>query len=341
MHRIPLIDQLRAVSIFLIVYGHNHYDSDFAMFLSSFRLPMFFIISGYISKNKSRLALESFMKKMLRRILIPYFLISLILYTKWYFINRHFGESVLLNYDPVKNFIGIFYAQGGNEYMNWGVPMWFLPALFCVSLTDLFISKIGSPLKPVFVLFLPLIGYYSYALLGFHLPWSADISMVVYPYYYFGTQLNNLKFKGGFISKEMIVLIGCFILHLLAYRYNKTISFYYGSYGFLPLTYLLGIIGSIWLFLLIKIMPANKYICWLGQNTLPILAFHLSAMTVIKGVSLYFWDVTLDLNLWNSFIYTLIQILILVPVILLMNRYTPFLTGYRSFDMKSESESTK
>lgn len=67
--RILFLDQLKAISILLIVYGHNDYDSGFSAFVSTFRLSLFFM-------------------------------------------------------------------PRGAAYMDWGIPLWFLPALFCVLLLD-------------------------------------------------------------------------------------------------------------------------------------------------------------------------------------------------------------
>lgn len=44
--RILFLDQLKAISILLIVYGHNDYDSGFSAFVSTFRLPLFFMPRG-------------------------------------------------------------------------------------------------------------------------------------------------------------------------------------------------------------------------------------------------------------------------------------------------------
>ena len=72
-------------------------------------------------------------------IIIPYFIWSSFLYLFWVFLGRHYGESALRQYDPIKNLIGIVYAQGDVHFMNWGIPMWFLP---CIFLTFVFYSLI-------------------------------------------------------------------------------------------------------------------------------------------------------------------------------------------------------
>lgn len=75
--RILFLDQLKAISILLIVYGHNDYDSGFSAFVSTFRLPLFFM-------------------------------------------------------------------PRGAAYMDWGILLWFLPALFCVLLLDYGLSRLSD-----------------------------------------------------------------------------------------------------------------------------------------------------------------------------------------------------
>jgi fucose 4-O-acetylase-like acetyltransferase len=337
MKRIDYIDQLKAISIFLIVYGHNHYSSGFADFLSSFRLPLFFIISGFVGKDKRALPFGDFMIRMAKRLLVPYFVISSLLYLNWFLITRHFGESALENYDPIKNLIGVLYSQGGVEYMNWGMPMWFLPALFCVSLIDFMVSKVTNVWKGALIFVFPLLGYFGFEWLGFHLPWSMDVAMVVYPFYFMGTLLKKLGFAELYSGKAWLAIVICLSIHVFAFQFNEPVSFYYGEYGFLPLTYLTGIVGTLWIFLLIKELPINRGVSWVGRNTLLILAFHLSAMTVIKAILLFGFGQEVTFTLWNSFLYSALQLLLLVPVILVINRYFPILSGWRAQKTNSET----
>ncbi|GAO29189.1 acyltransferase family protein [Geofilum rubicundum] len=180
MKRIEFIDQLKALSIFLIVYGHNDYTSDFSEYLSSFRLPLFFILSGFVRKDKSTLDFGAFIQKLGRRLLLPYFLLSLLLYVIWLFVGRHYGEGG--TYSPVTNFIGIFYSQGGPQYMDWGIPMWFLTALFCVLLVDFFVARLQRIWQPFVSLLVGLSGYFYFRMVGIHLPWSLDVAWWFIPF---------------------------------------------------------------------------------------------------------------------------------------------------------------
>jgi len=230
MERIGFIDQLKALSIFLIVYGHNDYMSEFSMYLSSFRLPLFFILSGYVRKDKSTLVFYAFIKKLGKRLLLPYFLFSIFLYVLWFFVGRHFGVGEELS--PLKNFIGVLYSQGGPQYMDWGIPLWFLTALFCVLFIDFFVARLPRKFQFFTILIIAISGYLYYVAVDVHLPWSFDVAMVVYPFYFFGGWIQEKHIVSLLPNKYIWIIVPIlFLFHLFLFRFNSTVSFYYGEYG--------------------------------------------------------------------------------------------------------------
>ncbi|GAO29190.1 hypothetical protein JCM15548_11355 [Geofilum rubicundum JCM 15548] len=116
-------------------------------------------------------------------------------------------------------------------------------------------------------------------------------------------------------------------MHLFLSQFNDTVAFYYGEYGFLPLMYLNGFLGFFWLFFLFSKLPSVPFICWLGRNTLPVLALHLPAMSFIKAVLLFGFDTEISDGIFYYFLYTVIQILLLVPAIILLNKYFSQMVG--------------
>jgi fucose 4-O-acetylase-like acetyltransferase len=324
LERQGFIDQLKAISIFFIVYGHNDYDSVFAQYLTTIRLPLFFVVSGYLSKDKVNIT--ELLAKLTRRLLIPYFLISLFLYFIWFFVERPYFQEPN-EYDPLKNFIGIFYAQGGKEYMAWGIPMWYLPALFSISMIDFFVSRLPFNYRFIPTMLLPLVGTIIYKALGFHLPWSLDNAMVVYFFYFFGTYIRRINFLEYIKGKETWLLLILIPLFILGATYNKPINYYYASFNSIPLMYFTGLIGVLWLFTLFSTLPTFNFITWVGKNTLLILAFHLLAMSFIHAITYFGFGCHLKTTIFMSFIYSVLQILILVPVILFINRFLPIFVG--------------
>jgi fucose 4-O-acetylase-like acetyltransferase len=326
VERQGFIDQLKAISIFFIVYGHNDYDSVFAQYLTTIRLPLFFVVSGYLSKDKINITISELLGKLTRRLLIPYFLISLFLYSIWLFVERPYFQEPT-EYDPIKNFLGIFYAQGGKEFMVWGIPMWYLPALFSISMIDFFVSRLPFNYRIIPTLLLPVVGITIYKALGYHLPWSLDNAMVVYLFYFFGTYIRRTNFLEYIKGKEVWLLLILIPIFIVGASYNKPINYYNGAYNNIVLMFFNGLIGVLWLFTFFSILPTYNKVTWVGKNTLPILAFHVLAMSFIHAVIYVGFGRHLEFSVLMSFFYTVLQILILVPVILFLNRYLPILVG--------------
>lgn len=323
------IDQLRAFAIFLIVFEHNDHSSILSELSTSFSIPLFFVLSGLVSGDKSKLYLKTFIGKQVKRLLIPYFSLSFLLFLFWLLLGRHYGESASKAYEPVKNFIGIFYAQGGPEYMNWGIPMWFLPALFLVGVFDYFVSKLNFYYRLFPAFFLPAIGWFLFWKFETHLPWSFDVALAMYGFYFFGHLIRKANLV-ELLSKWRIATIYAilfFTIHILCFHLNGRILYYYSDYGNFLLMYLNGLAGFLWVFALFSLFPTFRVVVWIGQNTLPILAFHLLAMTFMKGLAILGFGVELHFNIWLSFIYGLLQIALVAPIIFILNRYFPFLVG--------------
>jgi len=332
MKRLHYIDQLRALAIFLIIFEHNDHSSWLSAFSTSFSVPLFFVISGFVSGDKSDIAIGQYLKKQFNRLIVPYLSIAIVLYIFWFFVGRHYGESADKAYHPIKNLVGILYAQGGPDYMNWGIPMWFLPALFMVGLIDFLVSKISFRFRFIPAIVVPIAGYALFKTTSTHLPWSLDVAMAVYGFYFVGTLIRrfNLTEKMNNAILLMAISLLFFIVHVSMAGYNGRVLYYYSDYGNqFYLMYLNGLAGFIWTFCLFKLIPLIKPMAWVGRNTLPLLGFHLLAMTFIKGFALFVLGIEIEFNVWISLLLALVQILLVIPVILFLNRYLPFMVGNR------------
>jgi len=150
MKRLDWIDQARGLSIFLVVYGHNFPANE--PYIYSFHVPLFFFIAGIFHPQRVRL---DTIKKRAKMILVPYFIWAALLFLFWVIVGRNYGKSNSEDLSVLDNFMGIFYAQGGQTYMDWGIPMWFLPCIFLLFLIFSLLQKIKKTLSA------PLTGDYN------------------------------------------------------------------------------------------------------------------------------------------------------------------------------------
>ncbi len=74
--------------------------------------------------------------------------------------------------------------------------------------------------------------------------------------------------------------------------------------------------------------PCFKFFSYLGKHTIILLATHLRTLTVIKLVFYLILGITVfEFNEWQKVGLTVLQIILIIPVIWLVNKYAPILDG--------------
>ncbi len=322
--RINWIDQLKGFAIFMVVYSHNFpFINDY---IYSFNMPLFFIVSGFFHPKEQTI---KSIKKRAKSILIPYFLWATILYVFWFLIGRKMGVSKTANLSPMDNFKGVFFAQGDMAYMDWGIPMWFLPAVFSTFLV-FYLIRLLSKSKSFQVFITLLIGVIGLTIsyyFKYHYFWSCDVAMVAVVFYAFGffSRVYLIDTKRG-NSWWFILLIG--VIHILLSTQNIKVDMYRSIYGNPLLFYLNGIIGSLFFILFFKKIPVSRFLSFLGKITIPILALQLRAMSAIKLILYLILGMTIfEFTELQKFYLAIIQVLLIIPIGWLINKYFPVLNG--------------
>lgn len=322
--RLDWIDQARGLSIFLVVYGHNFPVNE--PYIYSFHVPLFFLIAGLFHPKEVTI---NTVKRRAKMILIPYFFWATALFLFWFFAGRKYGESATVALSPLDNFIGIFYAQGGPEYMDWGIPMWFLPCIFLVFLFFSGIRKIKNNILTAIVFTVLVTGGFLWAVFtDIHLPWSIDVALVAMGFYGIGYVLKEQLVRiSQFKALSLMTIL--FVIHLAAFYYNTTKPDMYRSiYGNELLFFISGLTGSFAYLLFFKLVPVFKFLGYLGRHTIVLLATHSRMLTVIKLALMLILGVTVfNFSEIEKLILSIIQIIMVIPVIWLVNKYAPILDG--------------
>jgi len=321
--RIAWLDQLKGFGIILMVYGHNF--PVLEEYIYSFHMPLFFIIAGIFHPKNINV---STIKKRVRQILLPYFLWSFILFGFWLFIGRKFGESANLDLSITKNFIGIFFAQGDINYMNWGIPMWFLPTIFLTFLLFGLILKIKNKFLHYSVLIMSIVlGFLIANFSEVYLFWSLDVALVSLFFYSFGFYAKD--FIKSNKKKDVFSLLILGVIHLAVSLFlMQKIDMYRSTYGNEILFLLNSIVGFLFWGYLFKNFLLIKSLVYFGKNTIPILAVQARALSFIKlflflilGLSIF------EFTEFEKVILTLGQLIILFPILIFINKYIPILNG--------------
>lgn len=304
--RIEWIDIAKGMTITLVVYGHIALAGIPMLhkYFGSFRMPFFFIVSGILFSIKRYNTLGDFLKKRSKTLLLPYIYCSLIvlvsysLMGKWNLLEK--SKDVLIN--------------------GWGgYALWFIPILYCCELGYYIIRKYVEKFTPIILFVMLVIGY---VLSYYNIKSVYSFTLIPVAIFYYG--IGNLY--GGKIKRNKFnytkVVIYC-VLSMLAslsiFLSNSTIEYAVnklgGIYGLIASVtgsaamILLAIVISKSLPQFIKNIPV-----FLGKNSYAVLAFH----QLLINTMTFFFDLP-------GYMIRLLMWMNLVLVIILINKYIPFL----------------
>lgn len=290
-------------------------------------MPLFFLIAGIFHPEKTNFEI---IKKRVKQILVPYFLWSFLLYFFWLFIGRNYGESTSIELSPYKNLIGIFFAQGDKEYMNWGIPMWFLPSIFLTFLIFWIIKRIIKKERNRILLSIALgiIGFVIPKIWDVNLIWSLDVSLTSLTFYVFGYYSKKYWVYKKFEWEKTSLFI-LFILHILCSIFLlQKVDMYRSTYGNEILFILNAFVGILFWCNLFRVFKFLSFLSFFGKNTIPILAMQLRSLTVIKLILLIFLGTSVfNFNELEKIMLVFFQLLIMYPILLFINKYLPILNG--------------
>lgn len=266
-------DIAKGIAIILVIMGHTFHPAGGickAIFL--FHMPLFFFLCGYFFNfDKYEYNLFELLKNTYNRILIPAIFTFLLFY------------NVLSTDDVISLLYGI-----GKPIPEWeinpiGFAMWFLFCLVCVRIILWAFLKLTYyyKLKIWCNLIIGMIIAYIGAKIGqiIKLPWSFDIALVAFYIAYCGylykkyNLFSNLKFVKFYI-------LAALILGYIDYKYfglsmNER---YYSSWPLVSINIsILLSIALVYISIFIEKTTKllNKFLAYLGINSLIIMVFHI------------------------------------------------------------------
>lgn len=315
MGRVPWLDALRALAIIFVVFGHDvQWWNGFFVYTSPIKIPLFFIISGFLFNVKGGDTKE-FMLGLFNRIVLPYVLLAL--------ISVVFFIPFSGLYAFPSNFLKIF---SGELY-------WFMPCLIFGEVILFFILKTvrNTAISTLLSVIIFVLGSFlvKEGILGFGM---LNIALEIQLFIYIGTLIRNLF---SFISKipnSVLWLLPVFYVLLCYYgdRCNLTTGFdpHIGNYGFLPYTLFVILLGNITLFCL-----ASQYSRWprfllfIGQNTLILYLWANWGKTLLFGLMRILRIAKPVHSIGFALVCLLSSIIFCSVCSLVLNKYMPFLVG--------------
>lgn len=265
-NRVYLLDNLKGLLIFLVVFGHSLelFKDDYFItqvlyvFIYLFHMPAFVFVSGYFSKNLDKSRSTAF-----KSFLLPFVIFNII----WNLI------AAIATWN-IQQF----------SFLTPGWALWYLMSMFFwrIFLKDLVKIKYILPISFVVGLGAGLFSEFNGIL-------SLSRTLVFFPFFLVGyktseNKLFGLKKPTRLFSFAITLLTLSFAIFICYYKVFP-IEFLYGSDAFKSYTVplwlglisriLLYIIGFSFVFVLANIMPAREtFFSKIGRNTLPIYILH-------------------------------------------------------------------
>lgn len=312
--RIQWIDLAKGFCILIVVFGHSQipmkiFGSDaINTLMSVFRMPLFFLISGIFFKTYN--GLGEFLQKKINNLLIPY--------------------TVFFCLD-----LCVPYYQGG--------PIWFLFSLFLANLWGyaLLYATRGRPLTLITVsLILAIIGYHmhlehytDYKLLTQHIAYT-EASLVGQLFFVIGYLLRSAT---SFLTAAPRLCDAMLAVLLLGVTIG--VDYYYGwadtSYVIndyqLPLlwTLILGLIGTMAVLLLSRLLVRIPLVSFLGRYSIIVLITHSTILFCLyTATERLLPDYA---NEWYTpLVVFIVTIILEIPTILFCRRYLPYLFAQKN-----------
>lgn len=320
--RMIWIDNLRAFAIILVVLGHNYFI--FSGYISTFHVPIFFLISGYLFKYKKDF--KQFFSRKCKTLLQPYFFFSITLYIFWVLIGNKLGGNAG-QFSYIKGLIGIIYGVN-KEYIFWQSGLWFVLCLFTINILYYFIFKYLKKLNIFFIVIICLVLGWGSTLLPIRLPWSLDVAFTALIFFILGNQLKKYDFDEYIYTnwswiQKFVLLFVLLVVNCICYKVNGAVSFYNNKYGFYLIFLTGSISGTLFYFFLFRIVDFHsRIISLIGQDSLFILAYHGIAVQFIKFVQLYVLSIPIARNdfIFTPIVYCIIQLVICLFIAFVLRR---------------------
>lgn len=309
LERLNYIDYVKGIAILFVVLGHI-YNNSAKLWIYSFHMPLFFMISGYLleyNKIYNR-QFKNILISKLKSLVIPFYIYSII-NTFILLCLNNFSKKIF-----IENIIRILTLQGKGG-------IWFLYCLFFAEVIYVSLRKIvkNKFVENLIIVILFIIAFFMN---------SANLLLVIIARVFIALGflcignyvINNInKYNINWI---FIVII--FVLTIIGARLNGVIDLFSLTLGRYKILYIiLSILGSILIISICKKFEGFNLnlLKYFGMNSLIIMITHKSILNIIA----YFIGIYTD-YVYGSIMF-IVVILIEVPIIYIINKYLPFTIG--------------
>ncbi|MCU0846899.1 MAG: acyltransferase [Spirochaetes bacterium] len=346
------IDYLRLVALYLVAFYHSTAFfgtpilTEIKTVINVINVPVFFLISGYLFDPERNRDIKTFIIKRFKLLMVPYFAFSFVLFFFWIYVSSQQTGIVLTTRIYVKAVLDVL---NGIPF-TMARPLWFLPCLFFIEIIFYLVTRYTRKTN-IIIVFLCVSTAIGFAMNHFNisqLPYSfnAVFSMMVI---YGGGYLLKDKISekvSGFGFKKAWILLPFIAVWLFTSIFNGEVDILGQRYNYMSLFYISFAAGSVFLIGFSTLIRKNFIMNFLSTNTVILLALHrpmsivlIMVLTVI-GIQIPMVNTVPEylFVLWQAF-YVMLQFFSIIPLILIINRFFPFMLG-RWYKKKTVAERT-
>lgn len=200
------LDILKGIAILLMVFDHIDFGLLCHIYIQSFHMPLFFIVSGYLWKSRD---VKDEITKKFRTLIIPYvFFGSLFLLIKL---------IAFRNFDSfLRSLTAVFIFPTDMDRMPFNPGLWFLPCLFLTSVIYNCLHSVtkGKTIRLfAFVFILATVGWVVTSCCSFKIPFAIAPTLIALVFFFIGDRLKYVKAK---IKTEKLFNLSVLYLVLFA-----------------------------------------------------------------------------------------------------------------------------
>lgn len=299
MKRIDWVDHLKALGIFLVVYGHSPPTiPGVEKWIYAFHMPLFFLISGYMLKRPTdSRGISDGIVQQAKTLGPPYLIHALLGFAFWYVIGRKFGADRLLDSSPLWTLLTIPYGTGtpGNIHLQ-PIVLWFFPCLFLCQTYLLSVSLLRDRVVWLSSILLAMVGFWLPKTLA--LPFELETALVGQLFVTTGYMARKNQWmerasSGGILLPSALILLGSGLASM-----NERVDVRNSHFGnvFLFLAAALSICFG--LAMLASKEPPHWISKYLADNA--ILVFPLHVMVFSFFAAFYVFVLKLDLSVRHN-----------------------------------------
>lgn len=313
------LDELRGIAMILVIFGHFCPEwSEYFVFTSPIKIPLFFAITGYCFNFRDGDAL-SWIRNILRKLVFPWLILSLV----WF---KVFVALIKGDVTACMNYVVAFIS---------GKTLWYMPCCIVAEVLHFAVLKVSQNRTKFEVLYSAVLAVVGFGLSSFGIGdfMLINTAMIVQIYVEIGTLLKQWiqKARGANnVSKESVILMAVYIIlgciSMMCYP-GKAMDVHTNAYHNIALLLCMVIIGVSALFLSFsRSSVRNRILSFIGQNTLVFYMLNPYAVKILNIISRKA-GVIVPKNLLGFLVETACVCLICATFSILINKGCPWILG--------------